>query len=155
MTILKSKDIAEMQKTPQILLTKKIMSSKKIKSTLCQTKIISLNLTQVRWPFLTSNDVDDNKIHSDLHYKKKGEKDRVSNNFNACDTAQYKEQKQKKKSDLEYSKDDLDLLDDHHDHFFRLFDSSIQDHIFKRRDFATKMREDAGMDIFNWLVQSD
>ena len=109
MTILKSKDIAEMQKTPQILLTKKIMSSKKIKSTLCQTKIISLNLTQVRWPFLTSNDVDDNKIHSDLHYKKKGEKDRVSNNFNACDTAQYKEQKQKKKSDLEYTKDGLDL----------------------------------------------
>ena len=86
---------------------------------------------------------------SDLHYKKKGEKDRDSNNFNACDTAQYKEQKQKKKSDLEYSKDGLDLLDDHHDHFFRLFDSSIQDHIFKRRDFATKMREDAGKDFFN------
>ena len=107
MTILKSKDIAEMQKTPRILLTKKIMSSKKIKSTLCQTKIISLNLTQVRWPFVTSNDVGDNKIHSDLHYKKKGEKDRVSNNFNACDTAQYKEQKQKKKSDLEYTKASL------------------------------------------------
>ena len=109
MTILKSKDIAEMQKTPRILLTKKIMSSKKIKSTLCQTKIISLNLTQVRWPFLTSNDVGDNKIHSDLHYKKKGEKDRVSNNFNACDTAQYKEQKQKKKSDLEYTKASLEF----------------------------------------------
>ena len=109
MTILKSKDIAEMQKTPRILLTKKIMSLKKIKSTLCQTKIISLNLTQVRWPFVTSNDVGDNKIHSDLHYKKKGEKDRVSNNFNACDTAQYKEQKQKKKSDLEYTKASLEF----------------------------------------------
>ena len=109
MTILKSKDIAEMQKTPRILLTKKITSSKKIKSTLCQTKIISLNLTQVSWPFLTSNDVGDNKIHSDLHYKKKGEKDRVSNNFNACDTAQYKEQKQKKKSDLEYTKASLEF----------------------------------------------
>ena len=119
MTILKSKDIAEMQKTPQILLTKKIMSSKKIKSTLCQTKIISLNLTQVRWPFLTSNDVGDNKIHLDLHYKKKGEKDRVSNNFNACDTAQYKEQKQKKKSDLEYTKASLakNFLN------FRIYDS--------------------------------
>ena len=46
---------------------------------------------------------------SDLHYKKKGEKDRDSNHFNACDTAQYKEQKQKKKSDLEYTKDGLDL----------------------------------------------
>ena len=44
------------------------------------------------------------KMHSDLHYKKKGEKDRVQNNFNACETAQYKEQKQKKKSDLEYTK---------------------------------------------------
>ena len=43
-------------------------------------------------------------MHSDLHYKKKGEKDRVQNNFNACETAQYKEQKQKKKSDLEYTK---------------------------------------------------
>ena len=53
---------------------------------------------------MTSDDVGDNKIHLDLHYKKKGEKDRVSNNFNACDTAQYKEQKQKKKSDLEYTK---------------------------------------------------
>ena len=44
MTILKSKDIVEMQKMHPILLTKKIMSSKKIKSTLCQTKIISPNL---------------------------------------------------------------------------------------------------------------
>ena len=56
---------------------------------------------------MTSNDVGDNKIYSDLHYKKKGEKDRVSNNFNACDTAQYQEQKQKKKSDLEYTKASL------------------------------------------------
>ena len=57
---------------------------------------------------MTSNDLSDNKIYtnvrSDLHYKKKGEKDRVSNNFNACETAQYQEQKQKKKSDLEYTK---------------------------------------------------
>ena len=59
---------------------------------------------------MTSNDVGDNKIHSDLHYKKKGEKDRVSNNFNACDTAQYKEQKQKKKSDLEYTKASLAIF---------------------------------------------
>ena len=134
MTILKSKDIAEMQKTPRILLTKKIMSSKKIKSTLCQTKIISLNLTQVRWPFLTSNDVGDNKIHSDLHYKKKGEKDRVSNNFNACDTAQYKEQKQKKKSDLEYTKASLAKI-------FSVSESMIHSSILQHSDpFTTSIK---------------
>jgi len=55
--------------------------------------------------YFMPNQNNQSKLNSDLHYKKKGEKDRVSNNFNACDTAQYKEQKQKKKSDLEYTKD--------------------------------------------------
>ena len=75
---------------------------------------------------MTSNDVGDNKIHSDLHYKKKGEKDRVSNNFNACDTAQYKEQKQKKKSDLEYTKASLAK-------FFLVSASTIHDSVENSR----------------------
>ena len=55
-------------------------------------------------------------------------------------------------SQVDEKMESLKFLLQNDDHFSRLFDFSIQDHIFKRRDFATKMREDAGMDVSNWTL---
>ena len=52
-------------------------------------------------------------------------------------------------SQVDEKMENLKFLLQNDDHFSRLFDFTIEDHIFKRRDFATKMREDAGMDFFN------
>ena len=50
-------------------------------------------------------------------------------------------------SQVDQKMESLKFLLENDDHFTKLFGFSIESHIFKRRDFATKMLEDAGMDF--------
>ena len=50
-------------------------------------------------------------------------------------------------SQVDQKMESLKFLLENDDHFTKLFGFSIESHIFKRRDLATKMLEDAGMDF--------
>ena len=50
-------------------------------------------------------------------------------------------------SQADQKMESLKFLLENDDHFTKLFGFSIESHIFKRRDLATKMLEDAGMDF--------